>query len=121
VRAGYELFTSELVIVEASAGDPAAAERRLKALDGIAELPIDHEVQKFAGELILKGGVPVGAEADALHIAVAAVHRMDYLLTWNFRHIDNAATKPVIRSICVDAGYAYPEICAPVELFPEGD
>ncbi len=121
VRADYDLFTSELVIVEASAGNPEAAARRLEALEDIAELAIDQEVQELAGELISKGGVPAGAEADALHIAVAAVHRMDYLLTWNFRHIDNATTKPVIRSICADAGYSCPEICAPVELLPEGE
>lgn len=120
-RPHYELFTSELVLVEASAGDPEAAGRRLEVLQGIAELPIDREVQELAESLIVTGGVPTGAEADALHIAVAAVHRIDYLLTWNFRHIDNAATKPLIRAICADAGYSCPEICAPVELFPEGD
>ena len=120
-RAEYDLFTSELVIVEASAGNSEAAARRLEALQGIAELPIDQEVQELAEELISKGGVPAGAEADALHIAVAAVHRIDYLLTWNFRHIDNAATKPLIRSICADAGYTCPEICAPVELLSEGE
>jgi predicted nucleic acid-binding protein len=120
-RADYDLFISELVIVEASAGDPEAAGRRLEALQGIAELPIDQEVQELAGMLISKGGIPTGAEADALHIAVAAVHRMDYLITWNFRHIDNAATKPIIRSICASAGYSCPEICAPVELLPEGE
>jgi predicted nucleic acid-binding protein len=120
-RPDYELFTSELVLVEASAGDPEAARRRLEALQGVAELPIDREVQELAEALILKGGVPTGAEADALHIAVATVHRIDYLLTWNFRHIDNAATKPLIRAICADAGYSCPEICAPVELLPEGD
>ena len=120
-RPDYELFTWELVLVEASAGDPDAAGRRLEALQGVAELPIDREVQELAEALIVKGGVPAGAEADALHIAVAAVHRIDYLLTWNFRHIDNAATKPLIRAISSDSGYSCAEICAPVELLPEGE
>ena len=120
-RTHYELFISELVLVEVSSGNPEAARRRLEVLQGIAELPIDQEVQALAGRLISQGGVPAGAEADALHIAVAAVHRMDYLLTWNFRHIDNAATKPLIRSICAEAGYTCPEICTPIELLPEGD
>ena len=120
-RPDYDLFTSELVVVEASAGDSEAAARRLEALKDVAELPIDQEVQELAEGLISKGGVPSGAEADALHIAVAAVHRIDYLLTWNFRHIDNAATKPLIRAICAEAGYSCAEICAPVELLPEGD
>lgn len=120
VRADYDLFTSELVIVEASAGNPEAAARRLETLQGIAELSIDEEVQELADQLISKGGFPSGAEADALHVAVAAVHRIDYLLTWNFRHIDNAEKRPIIRSICVTAGYSCPEICTPMEL-PQED
>ena len=59
------------------------------------------------------------AEADALHVAVAAVHGIDFLLTWNCRHIDNAVTKPILRSICAVAGYICPEICTPLELLTE--
>ncbi|MCK5232988.1 MAG: type II toxin-antitoxin system VapC family toxin [Desulfobulbaceae bacterium] len=117
----YELFISELVIVEASAGNPEAAGRRLVVLEGIAEIPIDEEVLDLADKLISQGGIPSSAEADALHISVAAVHSIDYLLTWNFRHIDNAATKPIIRSICAAAGYFCPEICTPMEFLPEGN
>ncbi len=120
-RAGYDLFTSELVIVEASGGNPEAAARRLDALRGIAELPIDEETQVLAAQLIANGGIPASAEADALHIAVAAVHRIDYLLTWNCRHIDNATKKPIIRAICSRLGYSCPEICTPMELLTEGD
>ena len=118
-RRYYELFTSELVIAEASDGHPEAAARRLASLEGIAELLIDEEVQALAEALIAKGGLPSVAQADALHVAVAAVHRIDYLLTWNCRHIDNATRKPVIRAICVSEGYSYPEICTPMELLPE--
>lgn len=119
VRIGYDLFTSELVIVEASAGHPEAAARRLKALQGISELLITNEVKELADSLISKDGFPATAGADALHVAIAAVHHIDYLLTWNFRHIDNAVKKPVIRSICIESGYPYPEICTPMELFEE--
>lgn len=120
-RPNYDLFTSELVIVEVSAGNPEAAARRLETLQGIAELSIDEEVQELAAQFISKGGFPSGAEADALHVAVAAVHSIEYLLTWNFRHIDNAAKKPIIRSICVAAGYPCPEICTPMELLQEDE
>ncbi len=120
-RGDYELFTSKLVIVEASAGDPEAAARRLEALDGIAELSIDEKVQELAEKLISEGGIPAAAEVDSLHVAVAAVHGIDYLLTWNFRHIDNAARKPIIRAICTAADYSYPEICTPMELLPESE
>jgi len=120
-RTEYEVFASELVLVEASAGDPEAASHRLAALEELPELPIDGEAQALAARLISEGGIPPAAEADALHVAVAAVHGMDYLLTWNCRHIDNARTKPLLRSICAVAGYACPEICTPMELLPEGD
>ena len=120
-KGDYDLFTSELTIIEASAGHPDAAERRLAVLNGISELQIDEEVQELAELLISKGGIPTSAEADALHVAVASVHRIDYLLTWNCRHIDNAAKKPIIRDICTYAGYPYPEICTPMELLPEKD
>jgi predicted nucleic acid-binding protein len=101
--------------------NPEASRRRVEVLREIAELPIDDEVRKLAEEFVSKGGIPSAAEADALHIAVAAVHHIDYLLTRNFRHIDNAAMKPVIRSICAIAGYTRPEICAPMELLEEDD
>ena len=118
-RSKYELFTSELVAAEAASGDQEASKMRLEVLEGIAELPVDEEVKTLAAKLIEGGGIPPGAEADALHIAVACVHEVDYLLTWNCRHIDNAAAKPTIRSICVMAGYTCPEICTPIELLSE--
>ncbi len=119
VRPNYELFTSGLVIAEAMAGDPYAAARRLDALLGIPELLIDEETERLAEKLISEGGIPESAEADALHVAVSAVHGIDFLLTWNCRHIDNAVTKPTLRSICVVAGYACPEICTPLELLTQ--
>jgi len=118
-RPQYDLVTSELVIVEASHGDPDAAERRLAILEGLPGLLIDQEVQELAQHLVAEGGIPVSAQADAIHIAVAAVHGIDYLLTWNCRHIDNAVMKPRIRSICSGAGYQCAEICTPLELQPE--
>ncbi len=118
-RGKYELFTSELAVAEASVGDQNAAHSRLDVLRKIAGLPVDAEVRAFAAKLIEGGAVPPGAEADAFHVAVACVHEIDYLLTWNCRHIDNAAAKPIIRSICAVTGYACPEICTPLELLAE--
>jgi predicted nucleic acid-binding protein len=118
-RPKYELFVSELVIAEGGGGDAAAARRRLDVLSGIKELPVDAEVMTFASRILAEGGVPPHAQADAIHLAVACVHEVDYLLTWNCRHIDNAAAKPIIRSIATIAGYACPEICTPLELLSE--
>ncbi|MDI6795188.1 MAG: DNA-binding protein, partial [bacterium] len=63
------------------------------------------------------GALPSKATDDAVHIALAAVHGIDYLLTWNCRHIDNAQTKPLVRTVIVSEGYKCPEICTPQELF----
>jgi len=118
-KAKYKLFTSELVLAEAEAGDPNAAQRRMDALSDIPELGISDEAKDLAAQLVANGGIPAHAKADALHVATATVHGINYFLTWNCRHINNAAMKPIIRSICAVAGYTCPEICTPLELLSE--
>ena len=115
----FELYISELVVVEAERGDSKAAARRLERLRNIPVLSITEEAIMFADKLIKKGVIPLKATDDAMHIALAAVHGVDYLLTWNCRHIDNAEVKPLIRKICKNFGYLYPEICTPQELMGE--
>ena len=115
-KINYCLYSSELVIEEASAGDKLAAEKRLSYLTNIPELSIDEEVKDLASEILKGRGVPSSAEFDAIHIAVATVNSIDYLLTWNCRHIDNPSTKPIVRRICRNNGYRCPEICTPLEL-----
>ena len=112
----FQSFISEIVEGEASAGDPGAAERRLAALEGIDILDLDDKALALARKLMDECGLPEAAKIDATHIAIAAVHGMDYLVTWNCRHIDNAEIKPVVRSVCALNGYACPEICTPEEL-----
>ncbi len=118
-RPRYQLFTSELVLAEARAGDPDAVARRLALQEALPLLSVTDDAKELAERLVADGGMPLHAEADALHVAAASVHRMDYLLTWNCRHIGNAARKPIIRSICAVAGYTCPEICTPLELLSE--
>jgi predicted nucleic acid-binding protein len=120
-RARFEVFISPLVEQEARRGDPAAAQRRVEVLRGLVMLEVVEEAYDLATALISEGALPSAAEDDATHIALAAVHGIDYLLTWNCRHIDNAETKPVLRSICATRGYACPEICTPEELMGEED
>jgi predicted nucleic acid-binding protein len=88
----------------------------LEALDGIVMLPITEAVVELAEALIKGRALPDNAQNDAVHIATAAVHGVDYLLTWNFRHLANAETKPIVREVCQQYGYASPEICTPSEL-----
>ena len=82
-REDFELFISEFVVEEASGGAPEAAERRLEVLDGIPEIEITEEVELIAQGLLLRASLPPRAKVDALHLAMAAIGGMDYLLTWN--------------------------------------
>jgi predicted nucleic acid-binding protein len=118
-RHNFELFISEAVVLEASAGDPLAAQRRLAALQDLTELPITDEARDLARELVDKTPLPAKAQIDALHIATATVNGMDYLLTWNCRHIANATHRTAMSEICVSAGYVMPVICTPLELLAE--
>lgn len=112
----FELCTSALTIEEAGRGHLEAAALRLEALEGIAILPLTEAVVSLSDALIHGGTLPASAQSDAIHIAVSAVHGIDYLLTWNFRHIANAETRPLIRKVCEQQGYVSPEICTPSEL-----
>ncbi len=102
--------------MEASRGNTTAAARRLEVLSNIPVLEMNESVTTLSKAFISLKAVPKKALDDSLHIAVAAIHGVDYLLTWNCKHIDNAEIKPLIRNICVANGYASPEICTPQEL-----
>ena len=115
-RQDFDLCSSALVLAEASRGDQDAATRRVAHLEGIPLLTMTDQAISLAGSLVDPAPLPVAAADDALHIALSAVHAVDYLLTWNFRHIDNALTKPLVRELCTQNGYRCPEICTPQEL-----
>jgi predicted nucleic acid-binding protein len=120
-RPQFDLFMSELVLNEVKRGDPDAVQKRIEKLQGIPDLEITNEVVALAKKLVDESALPREAMDDAIHIAIAAFHGMDYLLTWNYRHLDNAEKKPLIRSICAIAGYRCPEICTPQEFLGEED
>lgn len=101
---------------EAGRGDQSAASRRLGTLEDIEVLQLDKKCVDLAKALIEQGTVPRKALDDALHLAVAAVNDMDFLLRWNCRHIDDAEMKPKIRSVIESQGYQCPEIATPIEL-----
>ncbi len=117
----FDLYISEVVVEEASRGDPSAVSRRLAALEGIEILRLNKSVVDLSKALIQEGGIPKKALDDALHVAITTVHRIDFLLTWNCRHIDNAEMKPKIRKIIEEQGYLCPEIATPIELMGVSD
>lgn len=115
-RNRFDLYTSDVTLEEARKGNPGAAALRIEALSGIPILPATQAVIRLSKLLLQERALPPKALNDAIHIAVSAVHGIHYLLTWNYRHIDNAETKPVIRYVCATHGYDSPEICTPQEL-----
>lgn len=112
----FDLRISEFVLAEASAGNREAAQKRMKILQGIPPLELLPDVEILASALLNQGAVPEKARLDAFHIAIAAVHGINYLLTWNFRHIANAEKWSNIESVCVSNGLKMPIICSPLEL-----
>jgi predicted nucleic acid-binding protein len=120
-RDEFELYASAAVIDEASDGDPVLAAERLQFLKALPLLRVTHEALDLKSELLRRTQIPGKAETDALHIAIAAVHGMEYLATWNCRHIANAVTLPLVYEVCRAEGYEPPLVCTPHELLGEND
>ncbi len=119
-RGGFDLYSSPLVAQESKAGDAQAAADRIAALAGIPLLEQGVDVKELAEALLRGVPLPAKAAADAVHIATAAVHGIQYLLTWNCTHIANVALRPQIEAVCRAAGFDPPLICTPEELLTEG-
>jgi hypothetical protein len=115
-RGKYELVTSQFCLDEAADGDPVLAAQRLQLLDGIPLLPLDPPIGTIANEIISRAILPSTATIDALHIAMVAHHEIQYLLTWNCKHIANAKILPRIYRVLTDLGYPIPIICTPEEM-----
>ena len=115
-RADYELLTSQLVVDEAAGGDADAAGRRLDILEGLPLLDFTSEVEALAFEIMASGLLPDRASDDSLHIAVATIHQIDFLLTWNCKHIANAFIMKELRMLVSSGGYELPTIATPEEL-----
>ena len=112
----FDLVASALVVTEARAGDPGAARARLEALDAVALLDATPDAENLTYALVEGGAVPHRAADDAAHIAIAVTNGVDFPVTWNFRHIANAAMRARIEQVCRGAGSEPPVICTPNEL-----
>jgi predicted nucleic acid-binding protein len=118
-RHKYDLVISTLVLDEISEGDSHAATARRNALVECRILTMDEAAVQLAEAIMRTGLIPAKAYNDALHVAVAARHGIDFLLTWNCRHLANAAISERVRLSCRKAGYEPPEICTPHNLMAE--
>lgn len=120
-RSFYRCFVSDVVIRECRAGDPSAASRRLDAIREFPSLAISDQAIEIAEALLARGIVPAKAAEDALHVAIATVHGLDFLLTWNCRHIANPVIQVRIAAYLGSIGWLLPFICTPEELLGEED
>lgn len=116
-RRKFQLYTSQLVINEARSGDLEAANRRLVYLEDLLVLAYDDDCEKIAKHFLQPiGPIHPSAEADAMHIAMSTNYGVDFLLTWNCKHIANAAIEIQLQKIAQKLGYRLPMLCTPQEL-----
>jgi hypothetical protein len=115
-RSQFECFVSQVVIDESSAGDPNEIQKRLAIIANLPALNLTAETEALTQAILSSGVLPIRAARDAAHIGVATVHKVDYLLTWNCKHLANAQIMRKIESVCTKIGYRMPLICTPEEL-----
>jgi hypothetical protein len=115
-RSGFECSVSQVVFEEASAGDPAEIQERLAIIAGLPTLPPTEAAELLTQAIMDAGIIPPRALPDAAHVAVSAVHGIDYLLTWNCKHLANAQIARRIARVCEKLGHRMPIICTPEEL-----
>jgi hypothetical protein len=115
-RQDFDLFVSPEVLGEAGQGDPEAARLRLEAIIALPVLAATAEIEELTRAILATGLIPPQATRDAAHVAFACVHEMDFLLTWNCRHIHNAMISRRLAGVCSVQGFTLPVLCTPREL-----
>ncbi len=115
-RGDFQLYSSQAVVKEISQGDVVIASQRLEILANLSLLDLNQAVLDLAEQFLERSNLPAKADIDAVHIAPATVHGMDYLLTWNCKHIANAQIQGKLAEISLDFGYELPILCTPYEL-----
>jgi hypothetical protein len=115
-RHSFQLYSSQAVVEETSQGDADMAAQRLEIIRDFILLDLDQSVLNLAEQFLERSSLPAKADIDAIHIAAATIHNMDYLLTWNCKHIANAQIQRKLAEISLDFGYELPILCTPYEL-----
>jgi len=118
-RQQYELFTSEIVLAEISEGETFMAQQRLEVMRDIKLLRLTDDTEALTRRILDSGLLPLDADRDAAHIALATIYEMDILLSWNCRHIANASIQARLRRLAEQMGFALPVLCTPDELTGE--
>ena len=119
-RSQCSLFVSPVVLLEIADGDPGAAAKRLEAARGLPVLPEHPEAMALAVRLAAEVPIPDKTKADAAHLALAAFHGMDYLVTWNQTHLDNTHLRSKIEKIIKEHGLTSAQILTPERIWTFG-
>lgn len=117
-RKDYECFISEVVLDELEEGEYANKEKCVSLIQDIPELGIDMEIERIASVYLARKFMPRSPVRDALHVAIASFYRMDFLLTWNCRHLANANKFSHLRQLNLELGLSIPQIVTPDQLLP---
>ena len=120
-RSGFHCVTSDETLIECARGNAEQARLRLEALAALPSLRITAEVERLAAEFLNTGSLSADARSDAVHLAAASIGRVDYLLTWNCRHLANAQILRRIEREAIRCGWNLPTVCTPLELMGDFD
>jgi hypothetical protein len=112
----FTLYVSEAVLQEIRAGDSVAAARRIELVKGLTVLDVTKEVDSLAEIYQRHFGLPQRARTDIVHIAVAVVYELDYVVSWNCKHIANAQILRRLMDVNYTLGRFTPLLCTPAEL-----
>ncbi len=111
-----EPYVSQIVFDEVSRGDVEAAQRRLDAIQGFQVLEMTPQIAILADLYFNALEIPDKARNDSYHLALAAYHGMDYLVSWNCTHITAGRVRAIVEALNDEKGYQTPVICTPEEL-----
>jgi len=116
VRPQVDCYVSPFLIDEASRGDAIYAQKRLDEIVDFTVLEVNEEIEDLAQEYFAALQIPEKAKIDAFHLAVAAWHKMDYVLSWNCKHIASGRVQKTLQEINLRLGVHTPIVCTPEEL-----
>jgi hypothetical protein len=112
----YNIFISEIVVEEAGLGDSEASKRRLEEIKDFPHLELNEKVEEMAKIYVEKLEIPESSIRDGIHLAIACIHNIDYLVTWNCKHLANGEIIKKLMKINKSLGIHTPIICTPEEL-----
>ena len=115
----FEFAISQVVLAEIQRGDATAAQQRLEIISALTILENSPEIDMLVQKLLDSGAVPRNSRPDAQHIAIATVHGVEYLVSWNHKHIVNENKREHINRVCREAGFQPITLCTPIELMED--